>query len=305
MGIHPRLPGLTSDREPAEAIPGPALAAEAGPSRRAFLTKVAVGGAALTVGSQLVPATRLLPVSGAQDGTDGADDGPALDDDDLQIQFLASVALASSAVYRAAVGPDAATALPEPVVVVLRGFGSHHARQASDLVALLPEGTEVAANPSIVAEQTAALDGAADTEAVLAQLRTLSEAVAATHFAALGTLTSQFDARLVAATLPVVAQHATVLGSLGGLPAEELLPAEQGDEGLLTVADHPVGGGGAEEESPGDTTTTTNEGGTGAEPDGEGGTGQPGDGTETGGGGAEDGGPDDGDPTVPTPTTEG
>jgi hypothetical protein len=292
VGIHPRLPGLTSDREPAEALP--ALAVDAGDSRRAFLTKVAVGGAALTLGSQLVPATRLLPVSGAQE------EEIALTADEELVEFLVSLGMAVAEVYKAAVA-GTANALPEPTVELAQAFGNHHTQQASALLlGVLPEGHAVVANPSIVTEQTDLLDTASDTTGVLTALRDLEDRVAATHFAAIASLESQVDARLVATALPVVAQHAAVLSTLITDDLDVVLPETQTDEGAFVAADHPLGdpeaeteGGGApssESEGGGDTTTTANDGGEGAEPGEGGGTGQPGVATETpGGGGTDDG----------------
>lgn len=271
----------------------PDLAADDGSSRRAFLTKVALGGAALTVGSQLVPATRLFPPSGAQEEGE-----VALGADETQVRFLASLSLAAEQVYRTA----AATALPEPVVELVEAFGTHHRGQATTLVALLPESVTidtVPANPTVLAEQTMAVEGAAGTDAVLGALQSLEEALAATLFAAVGTLESQDDARLVATLAPVCAQHATVLGALAGQAPADLLPEVQDAEGALSEADNPVGEVTSEDDAPtGDSTTTPNQGGEGAEPGDEGDAGETGDGTESSGGGAADGSGD-------SATTEG
>lgn len=271
----------------------PDLAADDGSSRRAFLTKVAIGGAALTVGSQLVPATRLLPTSGAQEG-----DEVALDPDETQARFLASLSLAAEQVYRTAAG----TSLPEPVVELVEAFGAHHRSQATTLVTLLPESATIEtipANPTVLAQQTEAVAGASGAEGVLGALQSLEEALAATQFAAVGTLTSQDDARLVATLAPVCAQHATVLGALAGQAPADLLPEVQVAEGALSETDNPVGEVEAEEDAPsGSTTTETPGGGEGAEPGGEGDAGETGDGTESSSGGGSDGSGD-------SATTEG
>lgn len=292
MGIHPRLPGLTSDREPAEALPAPVLAADAAESRRAFLAKVAVGGAALTLGTQLVPVTRLLPLSGAQE------EAVELDADETIVEFLVSIALAGSEAFRAATG-SSTVALPEPTVELLEVFGSHHADQGAALLALLPEGHEVVANPGLVEAQTQALSAAGDPAGVLTVLRDLSDAVAATHFAALGELESQPDAAAVGSALPVVVQHSTLISALLEAGPEALLPPVQTEEGALEPGQYPVGdpaeegeGSTPSSEGGGNTTTTANDGGEGAEPGEGGGTGQDADGTESSGGGATDEGGD-------------
>lgn len=291
MGTHPRLPGLTDDRPPldgtADGTP------PAGSSRRSFLAKVAVGGAALTVGSQLLPAGGLLPTAAQEDGgeTDGID---TLGPDDERLRFLATVALAGAAAYEATLALD--VSLPETVVATVRRFGSHHSQQADALGGLLPVEIDQP-NPSVLAAQSQALAGAGDLPAVLGVLRELEDAVAATHLAALGVLEDGQARALVATALPVCAQHATVLGSLQGADPADLLPEEQTTDGELTEADNPVGDA---PQTGGPTEVPPTEGGEGPDQDGEGGTGQPGDGTQQPGGGATegDGGTGD-DPQTP------
>ncbi len=274
MGTDPRLPGLTTDD---------------GASRRAFLTKVAIGGAALTVGSQLVPATRLFPTSGAQEEEGETE----LDGIDTQTRFLASLSLAAAEAYRTAA---TTSSLPEPMIEVVRAFGAQHHDQAAALVTLLPEEITIETippNPSVLAETKTAIEGAGDPPAVLGALRSLEEAITATQADAIGTVTSDGYVSLIATLTPICAQHSTVLGALAGQGPTDLLPdsqdTEQDIEAALRVAEHPVGEVEAEGDAPSGSTTTESQGGEGAEPGDEGDAGETGDGTESSGGGASDG----------------
>lgn len=300
-------------------------------TRRSFLKKVALGGAAAAVGTQMLPLDRLVPGAGAQEGgggdssTDTTEPGseteseaaPELTPDQERLTFLAGVALAGAAAFRAAAGDEGTggtpgegseaapsdsttTTLPpievpplaEPVVEVLRVFGSHHSQQAT----AMNDDLEVvvdAPNTTLLTEVRSALGSAADETAVLELLRDLSERIAATHLQALGEIEDSTDAQLVATALPIVAQHAVVLGTVAPSPAplEELVPAEQTTDGALTEADYPSRSGPETEDTPGDTGSEQPEGsggGEGADPDTDT-SGTPDDGTEQSGGGADDG----------------
>jgi prolyl-tRNA editing enzyme YbaK/EbsC (Cys-tRNA(Pro) deacylase) len=257
VGIHPpRLPDPT-----AEAVE------PVGHSRRGFLTRVAVGGAVLAVGTQVVPTGGLLPL-GAQE-----DDPVVLDADETTVQFLASIALAAADAHRA--GADVA-GIPETTVEVIRSFGANHRSQAAAFNGVIPEEAEVTVpNETLLGEATAALAGADGEEAVLTVLRDMTEQIAATQLAALESGENQFDARTIAAALGTVSQQAVVLAVLGGESVEAATPATQTTDGALTVADYPVSfpdEEGAAEDAPAeegstttagedaDTTTTTTEG---------------------------------------------
>lgn len=263
MGIHPRLPGLISDREPGDELVGTPIGSETpGPSRRGFLARIAAGGAALTVGSQLLPLGTLI---GAQEGEE---DAVEREGDDAIVAFLASVALAGSTAYSAAISSQNAL-VSEPVVEILRQFGAHHRRQAAGLNSLIEVPVEEP-NATLLAEQEQVIEQAADQAALLTALQELEQAVAATHLAALGELEAQADAALVARALPVCAQQATVLGSFLDQPLEELVPESQTTDGALTEADYPLDAEAAPAED--GSTTTTSDGSTtteGAEPEGD------------------------------------
>lgn len=344
--------------------PDPTVDAEA--TRRAFLKKVAIGGAAVAIGTQVSPLRAFAQEGGdstegddtGEDGGDATDDGtpegageggssettqpgtgsesetePELTADEQRVSFLAGIGLAAAIVYRAASGDEAdpteaaageedaatpsstTTTLPsitvpplsEPVVEVLRVFGSHHAQQATGLNGLLATANDQA-NATLVAEVRGSLGTAADEAAVLTLLRELEERIAATHLQALADLEDANDAKLVATALPVVGQHAVVLGQIGPspVPLEELVPEEQTTEGALTEADYPAGETAAQDTpgQPSDEDPEETGGGEGADPDT--GTEQnPDDGTEQSGGGATGGSSTDSGGSANDPESEG
>jgi hypothetical protein len=222
VGIHPpRLPDPTTE-----------VVEPLGHSRRGFLARVAVGGAALAVGSQVVPVGGILPL-GAQE-----EDEVALDADETTVQHLASVALAAAEAHRT--GAEA-EGLSESTVEVIRSFGGHHRSQAAALNGLIPEEALVEVpNETLLDEVTSALAGASGEEAVLAVLRDMSEQVVATHLAALESVEDQNVAAPIAAAMATVSQHAVVLAVLGGESAEAASPETQSTEGALTPSSHPV-----------------------------------------------------------------
>lgn len=305
-------------------------AVESDATRRAFLKKVAIGGAAAAIGTQVLP-LRAFGQEEGENGEGGGGDDPTSDTtapgtesdseeptvevtpDEERVTFLAGIGLAAAAAYRAATGDEATedegdeeeaatpssttTTLPpitvpplaEPVVEVLRVFGSHHSQQATALNGLLTTLVE-APNGSLLAEVRGALGTATDEAAVLGILRDLEERIAATHLQAIADLEDVNDAKLVATALPVVSQHAVVLGQVGATPTplEELVPEEQTTDGALDEATYPADGTTAPQDAPGTTDEDANAGGEGADPDSSSSGGTE-DGTESSGGGAGDG----------------
>lgn len=304
-------------------------AVESDATRRAFLKKVAIGGAAAAIGTQVLPLRGFAQEEG-ENGEGGGGDDPTSDTtapgtesdseepaveltpDEERVTFLAGIGLAAAAAYRAATGDEATdeedeeedatpssttTTLPpitvpplaEPVVEVLRVFGSHHSQQATGLNGLLTTLVE-APNGSLLAEVRGDLGTATDEAAVLGILRDLEERIAATHLQAIADLEDVNDAKLVATALPVVSQHAVVLGRAGATPTplEELIPEEQTADGALDEATYPADGTTAPQDAPGTTDEDANAGGEGVDPDSSS-SGGTDDGTESSGGGAGDG----------------
>lgn len=233
MGTHPpRLPDLTDEIAPGD--PGLPLGGPA--SRRGFLKRVAVGGAVLAVGSQVVPVGGLVPGAAAQEGDD---EGVTPNPDEEQVILLAGVALAMAQAFTAA---ESASGLTEDVLATLRTLGAHAGSQASALNGLLPEviGTVTAPNQALADEATSALEGA-DQAAALGALADLQDRLGATYLAALGQISDINDARLVASLVPVPGQTAALLRTLADPTVDpaSLVPEELTTEGALTPADYP------------------------------------------------------------------
>ncbi len=335
-------------------LPQPGVDVDPDATRRAFLKKLAIGGAAAAIGTQVAPLRAFAQEEGEDGGTgDASDDGtgespggssgttepgtegeseePAVEltPDEERLTFLAGIALAGATIYRAATGDEdtgaegeeeasteTTTTLPsitvpplaEPVVEVLRVFGSHHSQQANALNGLLTTAVALP-NGSLVAQVRGAIGTATDEGAVLGILRDLEERIAATHLQALADLEDANDAKLVATALPVVGQHALVLGLMGTtpVPLEEIVPEEQTTDGALDEGTYPSDGTTSPEDVPGQTPSEEpegNAGGEGADPDT--GTEQnPEDGTEQSGGGAGDGGSTDAGGSANDPESEG
>jgi hypothetical protein len=211
-----------------------------GPSRRQFLTRAAVGGAVLTVGSAATAAV-LVPAAAQEDG----EEPPARSPQDAIVAHLAGLALAAADGYGIATGDS--SPVTEPVRDAIRVFAEHHRSQAAALNGELPEDAPVeAANATLAAELATSL-AQTESDAVLSALRTLEQNLAASHFSALGRLDDQQAAGLVARTLPVLTQHAVVLGSLSGVAFDELLIETQTAQGAYTMRDYPMGSGEGEE----------------------------------------------------------
>ncbi|HMJ78201.1 MAG TPA: hypothetical protein VK507_19625, partial [Iamia sp.] len=121
-------------------------------------------------------------------------------------------------------------------------------------------------------------------------LRDLEERIAATHLQAIADLEDVNDAQLVATALPVVGQHAVVLGLVGSTPTplEELIPEEQATDEALDEATYPADGTTAPPDASGPPDEDANAGGEGVDPDTSSSGGSD-DGTESSGGGAGDG----------------
>ncbi len=330
-------------------------AVESDATRRAFLKKVALGGAAAAIGTQVLPLRAFAQEEEEESDQDGDGAGPddptsettepgtqgeseepvELTPDEERITFLAGIGLAAATIYRAATGDEATdeeeedgeestttapssttTTLPpitvpplsEPVVEVLRAFGSHHSQQSTGLNTLLTTAVD-AANPGLVTEVRDALGAAADEAAVLDVLRDLEERIAATHLQAIADLEDANDAQLVATALPVVGQHVVVLGQVGATPAplDELVPEAQTTDGALDEATYPSADA-TPEDTPGTPPPEEPEesgGGEGADPDTQTDVNPDGGSTEQSGGGAEDGGSTDSGGSASNPESEG
>lgn len=198
-------------------------------SRRHFLRNAGLGGLALSVGSSLVPMSRLLPAAWAEESmTEGE-----------LAAFAQSVELAAVEAYTAAIGTGL---LDGSVVDVAEIFRGHHTDHAGALGGIASQDAVDEPNQALLDALAPQLEDAADQEAVLTLAQDLENSAAATYFYALGVLQDR-DAALAAATiLPVEGQHAVVLGQALGQELEEYVPTFQGQDGAISPAEFPVNG---------------------------------------------------------------
>lgn len=175
--------------------------------RRSFLTKAAVGGTALTVGSALVPISRLLPRAYAQG---------APSDVDIAV-FAESVELAAVEAYKAG-----APLLSAEVLPVAELFLSHHQDHAGAFGALAGDAATGAPNAALLEALGPTIAGLKTQEDVLGFAQTVENQAVATYAFALTALTLEAAYQGTATILPVESAHAVALGlALGQAPGDQ------------------------------------------------------------------------------------
>ena len=157
--------------------------------------------------------------------------GDGVADEDRH-RFVAGLEAAVTDAYRSALDRGGFDAAVADVLLVL---AQHHDEHATALAALAGIArADVVPNATLYAElnQTVLVDD--PLPAVIA----VEEALAATHVASLGELTSSDGAAAVASIVPVEAQHVVVAGVTSGLEptAVELLPVVQLTDRALTTS---------------------------------------------------------------------
>ena len=186
-------------------------------TRRIFLTRAALAGALVTVGTA-GPLTRLLPVAGAQ-AVPGST--PELDDATFAA-FALPLEMAAVQAYQAAL--DGGTLGDEGPIAL--DFQSHHQAVVDVLTTLLAEDATAPVPDSLITSRTVATLKTATVKAeVLTTLAELEDVLAATHLFALGRLVEASTAKVVAQVLAVESQHAAYLGRAGGGDIATLTPA--------------------------------------------------------------------------------
>ncbi len=163
--------------------------------RRAFLKKAAVGGAAVTFGSALVPVSSLLPAVGAQE----------LDDQTIAV-FAESVELAAVEAYMAG-----APLLSAEVLPVAELFLGHHREHAQAFASLAGDAATGEPNAALIEALTPTIEGLSDEAGVLAFAKDVENQAVATYAFALTALQSAEAASGTATILPVESQHAAAL----------------------------------------------------------------------------------------------
>jgi rubrerythrin len=175
-------------------------------ARRRFLAQAGAGGAALTIGSALLPAGRLLASAGAQ----------AAGDQDIAA-FAQSVELAAVAAYDAA-----APVLTDATKPVALKFQGHHKDHASAFGQLAGSKATNKANSALVAALTPTLQGITDEKGALTFAFGLENQAAETYAFALTVLTTADIFKQMASILPIEAEHAAVLGAALGMTPDAI-----------------------------------------------------------------------------------
>ncbi len=196
--------------------------------RRSFLKKAAVGGAAITFGSALVPVSSLLPAAGAQ----------ALDDQSIAV-FAQSVELAAVEAYKAG-----APLLSPEVLPVGQLFMSHHQEHADAFGALAGDAATDKPNAALLDALGPTLQGLSDQTGVLTFAKGVEDQAVATYAFALTALQSAEAASGTATILPVESAHSAALAVALGLGADAQFPFgafESADiANGINPADYPV-----------------------------------------------------------------
>lgn len=195
-------------------------------SRRSFLTKVGVGGAAVTLAGAVSPFGGLILPVAAQDDEGGQSEGSVSEERRLA-EFVQTLELAAVAAYGLAA--DRFTALRErDLSSIAEMFGDHHQQHAdtigSNVLVLTDEQAGgVVADPGLVAELAPRINEAEDADAVAEVLRGIEEGAAVTYLDALGVFSDPADAKSAALILPVESQHAVVWAITLGLEPDAYL----------------------------------------------------------------------------------
>lgn len=196
--------------------------------QRTLVRAAGLGGAAVAIGSVLLPMGRLIGVANAQSGDAGV------------AAFAESVELAAVAAYMAAAQSGKVTT--KAVLDAATTFAGHHKEHGAAFGGAAGSAATGKANQKLLDAVGPQLQAAADENAVLEIAYSLENAAAATYLFALGALTSKAALQLTASILPVESQHAIVLGTVLGKPATDktYLPPFQTEDGAVTPDKFPI-----------------------------------------------------------------
>lgn len=176
--------------------------------RRAFLKKAAIGGAALTVGSSLVPVSSLLSSAGARQ----------LDDTAIAV-FAESVELAAVEAYKAG-----APLLSAEVLPVAELFLGHHQEHAQAFAGIAGDAATGEPNAALIEALSPMIAELSDEAGVLAFAKTVENQAVATYAFALTALQDPGAAQGTATILPVESAHAAALSLALGEGPDQWFP---------------------------------------------------------------------------------
>lgn len=215
-------------------------------SRRQFLRRA--GTTAVVVGAVAVPLSGIASAAwaqgdgmgSAQDADTGSGSGASCATDPVEmtvsdeqiVTFAESVERAAVAAYLLVLEqPVMGTAASESS----RIFASHHGDHAEALRCLLG-GPEQAANEALVSALVPQITEARTENALIELLLQIETGIAATYFAALGSLQTPAVAGAASTILPVEAQHEVVWSQYLGLAVATYVPAFQTGDGAFSPA---------------------------------------------------------------------
>jgi hypothetical protein len=196
-------------------------------AQRRVMRRAAGSAAVVTIGSQLIPMSSLLPRAAAA----GGDAGIAA--------FAQSVELTAVATYDAAAKSGLVTT--KAVLDAAVKFSGHHTEHAAAFGAAAGDAATGKLNQALLDALVPGLTAAKTENDVLKLAYDLENAAAATYLFALGALESVGALQLTASILPVEAQHAVVLGQVFGADAATLLPPFETETAFVDPAKFPVG----------------------------------------------------------------
>lgn len=179
-------------------------------SRRSFLARAGGIGAAVAIGSAVLP-VRTLTAAFAQE--------EELEDADLAA-FAQSVGLAAVAAYA-----DAGNRVGDAAAAAMFGqFSAHHKAHADAMGAAAGAKATNAPNPTILRAIQDQLGTTKGKEDVLRIALDIENAGASTHLFLVSELDDPALISLAASILPVASQQAVAVGQMLGLPLKQLLP---------------------------------------------------------------------------------
>lgn len=179
-------------------------------SRRSFLTKAGIGGAAVAA-SPFFPGGGFLRIAGAQEVGDAEIAG-----------FAQGFELVAVAAYEMA-----APELSDASAPVAELFASHHQQHADAFGKLAGDAAQPEPNSKILADLGPLLEEAIaqGEEAILMLAQTVENEAVFTYAYALTELQSQDAAAATSTILPIEAQHAAAIGLALGQGIDELFPS--------------------------------------------------------------------------------
>lgn len=191
----------------------------ADPTRRRLMSRAALGGMALAIGSTVLPIAELL-------GADPAAADAAPPTDAQLVTYSETVELSLVQAYTQAAN---LTIITNPAIrTMLTTFAGHHQQHADAFSTLAPRVGATAThrpNPKLLSIATGQFQAARDQARVLAIGGLLENAAASTYLLELATL-KQIDAQQLAASiLPVESQHCAAFGAAAGLALTDYIPA--------------------------------------------------------------------------------